>query len=354
MQTDARLKHFFKAAITAGLLMALFIGGLEYYWRSKGYPLSFNDDKALWTLVRKELKSYTGPATVFIGSSRIKFDIDIPTWEKLTGERSFQLAIVGTSPRLVLLDLARDENFKGKLIVDVMDPLNFGADTMRSELFAREALEYYHHETPAQAVSAALNFRLESRLLCLEEGKFGLNSLVKELSQENRAGVLAPTIPWRKELTYVTNRRQSKLTPFFLGNPQAQKAHIEHWKKRAGFNSPVAFKPGALDSICLQYKTAIDRIRARGGTVVFLREPSNDVHLERELKFFPRKVYWDHLLSYTNTPGFHFSDYPATAGMICPEGSHLAPEDAVKYTSWLVQTLRKEQNWKFASDNKQP
>jgi hypothetical protein len=45
--------------------------------------------------------------------------LDIPTWEKETGEGAIQLSFVGTSPRLLSDDLASDNNFKGKFIIDV-------------------------------------------------------------------------------------------------------------------------------------------------------------------------------------------------------------------------------------------
>jgi hypothetical protein len=56
---------------------------------------------------------------IFIGSSRIKFDLDIPTWESLNGEKAIQLALVGTSPDYCWKDLANDKNFSSQLVMDV-------------------------------------------------------------------------------------------------------------------------------------------------------------------------------------------------------------------------------------------
>ena len=150
-------KHFAKAAVTALVLIALFIAGLEYYWRSNGYQLSYNDDKILWADVRRQVYEPSDRATVFSGSSRIKWDIDIETWERLTGEKAIQLGLVGTSPKKVVFDLANDEKFVGKLIVDVTAVFRLDPST---DLFADDALEYYHNETPAQRASAKLDFAL--------------------------------------------------------------------------------------------------------------------------------------------------------------------------------------------------
>ena len=89
-------KHFLNAAILAFILVLVFVMSWELYWRSRGFGVSYNDDKILWASKRKEIYKPADQATVFIGPSRIKFDLDIPTWEMLTGEKAIQLAIVGS------------------------------------------------------------------------------------------------------------------------------------------------------------------------------------------------------------------------------------------------------------------
>ena len=96
-------------------------------------------------------------------------------------------------------------------------------------------------------------------------------------------------------------------------------------------------------------KTYVDRIRERGGKVIFMRTPSSGPMLELEEKKYPRSQYWDALLSHTQAGGIHFKDDPITAGMICPEWSHLSPKDVMIYTRQLVKTL-KEKGW-FATAN---
>src|SRR5687768_9413141 len=156
----------FNASILALFLVICFIFGLESYWRSRGFVPTFNDDKVLWSTKRKEIYKPAEEATVFIGGSRIKFDLDVPTWEKLTGEHAIQLAIVGTPGRLVLRNLANDQNFKGKVIIDVADAQFFSfPDSAQRDRLAREALEYYYDETPAQRSSAYINYFLESKLV---------------------------------------------------------------------------------------------------------------------------------------------------------------------------------------------
>lgn len=353
MSAASNPRHFFIAGITALTSVILFVCGLEFYWRSKGYQVSYNDDKMLWANERRKAYQPAGQSTVFVGSSRIKWDIDIETWENLTGEKAVQLALVGTSPRTVFSDLGNDENFKGKVIIDVMEPLFFSTDPVRFERFAHEALDYYYNETPAQRASNVLGLALESKLVMLDEGKFGLNQLILEHSQDNnRPGVTPAPVPFKSEYFITTARRQNKFTPVFLNNPDLIQKHVEHWKKdmMAGGGPPIIPKDKTLDSLCQVYKTAIEKIQSRGGTVLFIRPPSDGYQLAGESKLWPRQQYWEYLLSYCKAPGIHFADYPATANFICTEASHLNPDDAISYTVSLVNTLRTEYGWKFPND----
>src|SRR6266498_2908622 len=133
-------RKFLKAGLLTIFLVAGFIIFWEYHWRSKGFPIAYNDDDALWAKKRSEVYTPISSSTVFIGSSRIKFDLDIPTWQNITGEKVIQLSMVGTSPRPLLQDLANDEKFKGKLIIDVTEPLFFMRNTKRSEKSAHAAI----------------------------------------------------------------------------------------------------------------------------------------------------------------------------------------------------------------------
>jgi len=101
----------------------------------------------------------------------------------------------------------------------------------------------------------------------------------------------------------------------FIKDSRLQKRQIDTWM---GFKAPPVTKGDDLVAFLEETKIAINKIRSRGGTVIFVRPPSSNGILERE-KRFPRKQYWDRLLEYTNTPGIHFADYPATANLSCPE-----------------------------------
>jgi hypothetical protein len=114
-----------RAGLFALLLSLIVMVSWEVHLRNNKVAISYDDNEALLADKRALVYEPSDITTVFIGSSRIKYDVDIPTWEALTGTKAVQLANVGSSPRAVLTDLANDPDFKGNLIVDVTEPLFF-------------------------------------------------------------------------------------------------------------------------------------------------------------------------------------------------------------------------------------
>src|SRR5262245_45147623 len=149
--------HFVKAA----LLMVVLVAGLLISWewrlRSQKIPIDYDDNPSLWADKRKKAINLSADqATVFIGSSRIKYDLDIATWRKITGDEPVQLAMEGNSPLPVLDDLGNDEKFKGKLIVDVTEGLFFSGNPGNLSDPAKN-ISFYKKQTPSEKFSFQLN-----------------------------------------------------------------------------------------------------------------------------------------------------------------------------------------------------
>ena len=334
--------QFVKAGILTLALVATFIICWEAYWRSKGFVTTYNDDKVLWAHTRKAVYQPIDKATVFIGSSRIKFDLDIPSWEKLTGEEAVQLALVGTSPRQLLQDLANDEKFRGKVVVDVTEILFFSQNPVFQKS-ADEAITFYKQQTPSEKLSSRLNFALESKFVFLEENRFSLNTLLNDYELPNRPGVfVVPPFPKGFEWTHFN--RQTYMSDAFLADTQLINRQTNIWKALIMGDPTPPVSGKALQAILDEVAAAVKKIEGRGGRVIFVRTPSSGPLEQREQKSFPREAYWDALLSTTGVKGIHYTDYPQTASFTCPEWSHLSPRDAVTYTEYLIEQLR-EYGW---------
>lgn len=338
-------KPLVKAAILAAALTLLGTAGWEIYLRNHGVQISYDDGPPLWSDKRAMVYEPSDKTTVFIGSSRIKFDLDIPTWESTAGTHAVQLAIEGSSPRPALEDLANDPNFKGRLVVDITEGLFFSNSPGGSEEPLAN-IKYYHDRTPAQQASFHLNRMLESQLVCLDQEHLSLNAQLDALEIPSRPGVfMMPIFPM--DFTRVRFNRQMYMTERFVADTALQHRVSGIWSffgKMAMHAPPTP--PEELDAIFQSVKGCVDKIKARGGAVLFVRTPSSGPALMGESRGFPREKYWDRLLAETGCPGVHFADYPEIAHFVCPENSHLSPQDAVVFTRHFVDILNKEKGWR--------
>lgn len=333
-----------KAGILTLVLVLLSISSWEFYLRTIGVSFSFDDNEALWAYKRSQI--YNEPdASFFIGSSRIKFDIDIETWENVTGQKAMQLALVGTSPQYVLKDLADDEKFKGRLIIDGTEFILFSRDPGDQEN-AKKSIEYYKKRTPAQRAGFYIDYLLQLNLVFLESKKFSLNGVLDRLPFPERKGVPDfKGFPIGFEPT--TFARQNVMSNDFVKDTSRQRQVKNAWIKFGVVSTTPGIKGDSLQNIFKDLKISIDKIKARGGMVIFLRPPSSGDAREGEKISYPRKEYWDKLLQYTHTPGIYFEDYPEIAKFDCPEWSHLSQPQAILFTKKIIEILQHEKGWAF-------
>lgn len=315
----------------------------EGYLRGKGYDASYHDDPALWSHYRDMVYEPADKATVFIGSSRIKFDLDIPTWESITGNHAIQLACVGSNPVPILENLAADNNFKGRLVVDVTEGLFFSNGSDRRP---KENMKYFKERTPAQRASFHINHLLESQFVFLDKDWLSLGAMMDKLPVKNRPGVFKFG-GFPSEFGRVRFNRQEYMTDKFSSDTTLQNKVKNIWFDFMKASKDPPASGTKLDSMFTAVKTAVDKIKARGGQVFFVRTPSSGPFKMGEATFFPREIYWDRLLAITGCPGLHYADYPAIDHFICPENSHLSMTDAITFTKAFIKILSEEKGWKF-------
>lgn len=334
-----------KAGILTLILVATAVASWEMYVRNHDYDTSFDDGPPLWADKRTMVYEPADQSTVFIGSSRIKFDLDINTWENITGDHAIQLACVGSTPLPVLEDLANDKDFKGKLVIDVTEILFFSTAPPNLKR-PKENLKYYKERTPAQRAGFQLNHLLESQLVFLDKERLSLNAKLDELRIPNRPGVFEfPLFP--PGFGRVKFNREEYMTDRFLidTNQQNQVKGVWDFLRKASKDPPAS--GGKLDSIFATVKTSVDKIKARGGQVIFVRTPSSGPFLMGEKMGYPREKYWNKLLEITNCTGIHFADYPVIDHFVCPELSHLSQPDATIFTKEFIRILNEEKGWRF-------
>jgi len=338
---------YIKAGLLALGLVTVFTLAWELFWRCQGFAISYNDDESLWANNRKKIYDSSPARPVIIGSSRIKFDLDLDTWQNITGEKPIQLSLEGTTPRPILIDIANDTAFKGTLIVGVTEALFFQPSPSFFETQANKRLAFYPHWSISSQISFQVNKVLESTFVFLQENTFALNALLKRLPIKSREGVFVPP-NFPLKFTYNRLDGQTYMTPDFVKDTAMQAEVKGVWTKLVLKNPRLTAPEGdAKTKIIESVKECVDKIRNRGGQVVFVREPSSGPYHEFENKLFPRELFWDELLKKTETQGIYYSDYTELAQFTCLDWSHLRPKDATVFTQNLIPILEQKTGWKI-------
>lgn len=338
--------HWVRLALLSLLLTGVLATGWELYCRQMSYAPTLNDTQDLWASRRALVNEFHG-RTVLIGSSRMLFDFDMDVYEKEMGERPLQLSTVGTNPGPYLEDLANHPHFSGTVIVGVVPGLFFapGGPPMKSP---ENHLKRFREWSPTQRVGHHLGMMLERRLAFLNKGDLTLNKLLLKLKLPNRENAKAPPElpPYFHE---VDEERQGGMTEFAANNVVLQERIQQIWlplfkpppgKKGKTQEEKDADTKKDADNILDKTKIRVDKIRKKGGKVIFIRLPSTGELRSVENKYTPREDYWDRILRVTSAPGIHFEDYPQLSGFDCPEWSHLSRPDATKFSRLLMPILK--------------
>lgn len=334
-ERDIPLRPWGPIAIGALVAFVLLVAGWEAYWRAFGATPGYRNSNASWAAQRRRIDHGEGDATVLIGSSRVLFDVQLPVWQKITGERPIQLALEGTSPVPILQDLADDPDFTGRLLVGV-DPENFftGAANRKT------ALPYFHKQGPSQRSGHWLSQHLLEPYFAFDDPDFALSTIVKRQAWPVRPGM--PTlkrVPPRKLMVSDADRN-SRLWHKVEADPAYRALVRGIWMQRFGNPPPPLETPEKRAAFAAKQidltVAAVAKLRARGVKIVFLRSPSAGPFLDNERVYYPRPATWDRLLERTGQRGLHFEDYAQLQGYDLPEWSHLSGSDAERYTAMLA------------------
>jgi hypothetical protein len=318
------------ALLIAMAVFAIALAGWEAYWRDWGSEPAIRNSPGLWSIQRRRIDHGEGDRTVIIGSSRMLFDVQLPVWERVGGERPIQLAIEGTSPLPVMEQLADDPDFTGRLVIGVAPDLFFTGFTYVSDKY-----ELYPKETPSERVAQRLSMNLLEPWLAYYDEDFALITVLKRQSWPTRPGV--PAFMSVRKLAVSQADRGTHMWSKVEDDPEYARLCQRVWAQDFGevpFESADVLQKKIAGEIDRAMKAAA-KLRAKGVQMVFVRAPSDADYLAYEDRWFPRATTWDVLLEKTGVPGIHFEDHPAMQGLRLPEWSHLAAADAGKYTAAL-------------------
>ncbi len=330
-----------RAWLIAVLLCLLGLVLWEWKWRAAGAEPSYQNSDSAWARQRRRIDHGEGDKTVLIGSSRVLFDVQLPVWERIMGQRPIQLSLEGTSPIFALEDLAQDPQFTGRLLVGVSPPLFFGGFDLRAK-----AVKTWKSESLSARSGQWLSMHFLEPFLAFYDEDF---ALVKVLKRQpwwpERAGVVV--FREVRRLSEQNEDRNTRMWKKLETDPDYNALCKDIWRQL--FTPPPGMTPEKgrkiADEQLDRATKAVEKLRARGVQIIFLRAPSGGEFLAAENGGFPRERTWDVLLQRTGAPGIHFEDYPSLRAFEPVEWSHLSGADAEKFTEALCAILKREHGW---------
>lgn len=343
------------------MFRALFMGiiliaGWELFWRSEGRVPNIDDNKELWADELSKIESAEDQKVVFIGSSRILFDIQKDIWRKYSDREPIMLGVQGATPLPMLRYIAEETDYQGLLIVGVAPDLFFWQNKEDHWSWNRikTLIEYSKDRTYAQRINQQLSIPLQKSFAFYRDGDenwaddVDLKNLLKNARWGERPRPLSPPFYNFEEVNVDRNVEMSAKTTndTTLANSvirawelDEREAEVDDSLEFDKMKKDIEIKKNDVLSYFLKYTNQFTK---RGGTIVLVRCPSKGKYRKLEQRDFPREHFWDSLVYKSKLLAIHFEDYNQLQGLNLPELSHLSKEDAEYFTLELIKILNEK------------
>lgn len=322
---------------TALVAAALVLGGIEGAWRLSGGRPMVEDRPDLWRSVRDRASDAGSKALVLAGLSRISFAIDPAILSAACqGREVFNLAVGGEYPLPVLEDLARDPRFTGTALVSLdveafLEPEAHPNAAVYSTLPPPAGLPRFL----ASAEASTRSF-LEARL-CIASHPYRARRVVGDLLRGR----------WPRAWWMTMTPERSMI----FDDPTATFSEPDDQVRAPGRLGPVdrfsdlerlALDPAAPAGAPPWWSRVedaagwVERIRARGGRVVFLRMPDRLEVLRAQDPATDRRPLWRAAVRRLGAPAFHHADHPDLAGFPRRNWLHVHAENRAEFSRALL------------------
>lgn len=292
-----------------------------------------------WAEERRKLDEPGNDTRVLLlGSSRMLWAADLDILEKQLGARPLQLAIAGTGPALMLQGIVDDTDFDGLVLVGVT-PFLF--NRLDEGFFGSDALRWYEGVSPSEYTGYKIHSFLSRYLGFLDDG-FKLFELIDHYSDfSDREGAWDLNAgEWK--LGYHYAERQTDMWP-----PVEVKGSFDNdqilafWMLGLGRDpEPPEKMQEMADEAVELFAPLVEKLRARGGDVVFIRMPSDGKYLEHDLATNYRELTWDPMAEGFGAVSINTMDYPElSSDLEIPEWSHLSRQSQDDFSRRIVPVI---------------
>ena len=321
-------------SLLIGLLAALLaLACWEAWLRVQGAEPHLRVTPERWALARERLEQDASPdAIAILGASRARSGLSHAMLrDELGAAAVHNLAIAGEGPYAAFADIARNSEFRGLVILQLLPPLlapGFGRYNQQS------FVDFYHRDwSPSIRFETLLGNAIQRRFAFTYE-RYSLQNVAETFLKTGRL------FPGRHHVLMGEGRETSL---DFSRVPDIGR----HRHQRAVFagNRYLSKPPpdgAAWSALVAEMAADIRAIQARGGRVLVIRLLSAGKVLAIEEQAFPRAAYWDYLAENIPAPSLHFRDDPVLAALPSPDGSHIDMRDKPAQTARIIAKIREE------------
>lgn len=315
------------------LIAFAFLFGLEMLWRSMGHLPSVTDDMLLWSYYRSQVYSKNGnKRIVILGSSRSMLGVVPEVLNRyFPSNWAIHLAVDGHNPYATFKDLAEDPNFDGIILFDATEKAFFPGNQRAQE----EWVQYYKKIWSSwsrfeKIMNMHIRVFLQSRLVIFSSW---LNLRQLSIYHFN----IPPAYYYFRPDRYRPAFYYSRMTPEQLEEHRRRRLEIAGSR----LSVPTPEMEQEFEEILRdQVKPLVDKLRAKGGEIIFLRMPTCGEHWEIDESQFPKEQFWDKIQPITGAVAIHFKDYESLSYFDCPDYSHLDATEAPEFTANLAVAMQ--------------
>jgi hypothetical protein len=289
------------------------VGALELFWRAHGIEPDVPDSVTLWKYWRTRVYQPSGKVLVFLGTSRIRTDIDLESLSQaLPRFQCVQLGVSGdVSPIGTVRSLALDPAFHGIVVCELAAPFLAWPRWDDQKKWSRQPDT---HSAFEQLLGAYI--RDKAALL---NPRVTIGCLGRDVFAEP---IVSPT------------RCRSSFTRFLRYRGDVRGAPFDDVDAQVARQEPTDARTVAQS--VAEIGDLVQCIQARGGAVVFVSLPLS-TGIETTTGF-PDDISWPRILGQTGAVCISLEG-DASGRFHCADGVHLDQKQAKRLTNLLIMEL---------------
>ncbi|PCJ50273.1 MAG: hypothetical protein COA74_03360 [Gammaproteobacteria bacterium] len=334
-----------KAIAIAGIFLVIALVVWEgFAYKMHHTPGNYQTGETyMWAAERSKLDVSNDIKVVLTGSSRVLWGFDMAIVKEHLGTQPLQLALPGTGPALFVEDIIDNTDFNGLMIVGVA-PFLF--NRMDEGYFGQGAIDAYNNVSPSKYTGAKIHDFLSDYLAFLDES-FSLPELMERYSN----------LPYRSgskklmnEQWKLGNSYKERLTemwePVELVGSFDNIQITNFWSGGLGRPIPEAEEMNKMAQTSIDhYKPLLEKLRARGGDMLFIRMPTSGDYLRFSLEADYYNHMWVPMIRGLDVAAIHAMDHPELSTELeIPEWSHLSRKSqddfSHKITAFIDSALK--------------